>query len=336
MIFREISATELPSNALGIKSNSFVEITVGSWVKNTAIAAVGSKGLWIGPLSTPQLPASLLENDGAKMKIVCKGVMGGSDSILGLGSLPLTPLLCSPGEWVDIKGQLSMDKKFSGRYIVSGMFVPQGSAPPKDLEKGSDQGVKMVVEATSSEVVKASPPTAAPRSANPVAVHVPAPVPVSVPVVTSPIVTPTVKNTVIAPVPTEVMNDIAAEKLSVLNHMFEGVQKQNQDLQKKVGGLEEGINKQLSKVEIVPILRESCVLFRINVFRCNFSIFSVSCLSLSLSVSLSLPPTLFLLFLDASLSVSLCLPFSLFVSLPPHYVTHRVSLGSRVHGPISL
>jgi hypothetical protein len=169
--------------------------------------------------------------------------MGGPDGILGLGSLSLAPMLSSPGEWVDIKGQLSMDKKFSGKYSVSGMFLPQGSAPPKDPLKGVEQGGQTVLEAPVSVVKVPLPPS----DAAPPVTHIPAPVPVPVPAVTPPITVPP-KITPLVPVPPSPKNDIAAQKLAELSHMFEGVQRQNMDLQKKVGGLEEGINKQLNKV----------------------------------------------------------------------------------------
>lgn len=44
------------------------------------------------------------------------------------------------------------------------------------------------------------------------------------------------------------MVDATAEKLAKLSGIFEGVQKQNEDLQVKMGGLEKGIKIQLNQV----------------------------------------------------------------------------------------
>lgn len=174
--------------------------------------------------------------------------MGGPDGILGLGSLSLAPMLSSPGEWVDIKGQLSMDKKFSGKCTVSGMFLPQGSTI--DPLKGVNQGGQTVLEAPSSAAKVALSPTNTARSVTPV------PVPVSTPA--APPITIPQKVTPTSPVPPSPKNDMSAQKLAELSSMFEGVQRQNIDLQKKVGGLEEGINKQLNKVNSILRVNPVC------------------------------------------------------------------------------
>lgn len=221
--FKLINATDLPSNALGIKSNAFIEMQIGSWVKSSEISSIGGKGSWTGPLTTPDLPVSQLEREGIKMKIICRGIAG--DTVLCRGLLPMTPLLRTPGEWGDVKGQLSLDGKHAGKYTVSGIYAPRGSKVSQDLKAGAT-GKSVIMETAVPLYPANSTSTAGSQVQN------------STPIIPAPLF--------VSP-PTPVV-DLSGEKLEKLSGMFEKVQKDNQDLQRKVGGLEAGINKQLSQV----------------------------------------------------------------------------------------
>ena len=147
--FKLIKATDLPSNMLGIKSKAFVEMRIGSWVRNSEVISVGSKGSWTGPLTTPDLPVSHLEREGVKIKIVCQGMAG--DTVLGQGLLPMTPLLNTPGEWVDVKGQLSLDGKHTGKYALCGIYAQRGSKVYEDLRTGRTVGEATNKQSTTME-----------------------------------------------------------------------------------------------------------------------------------------------------------------------------------------
>ena len=228
MSFKLIAATDLPSSVLGIQSKAFVELQIGSWVKNSEISSVGSKGFWTGPLTTPDLPVSQLEREGIKMTIICKGIAG--DTVLCRGLLPIIPLLNTPGEWGDVKGQLSLDGKHAGKYTVSGIYAPRGSKVSQDL-KAESTGQSVILET----ILPVHP-------ANSISAKV---------LVQPP--TPTIPTPVFASPPSSA-SELSGEKLEKLSGMFETVQKDNLDLQRKVRGFEAGINKQLNQVSLLAAL----------------------------------------------------------------------------------
>ena len=275
----------MPCNALGIKSNAYIEMKIGSWVKKSGISSINSKGVWNGPYSTPQLPTPQIEKEGIKMKIMSSSLLGGgSDAVIAQSTIPLAQLLSQPNEWVDINGQLTQDNKYSGKYSVSGMFLsPDSSVPLDRIDK--EEKIK-------SDIKKISPKVLAPVSAVvtvPVIIPAPVPAPIAVPVVTvtapsAKVIESCVGGTVqsinelsvpssssSAPPPSSSSSNhagkvpdnlenrergggkgddvISSDKLDKLNGMFLGVQKQTLDLQNKVGGLEKGITTQLNQVK---------------------------------------------------------------------------------------
>ena len=234
LTFRLITATDMPSNALGIKGKAYVEMKIGTWVKSSSVSSVNSRGQWAGPITTPELLTTQIEKDGIKMKIISKSTLGGTDTLIGQTTLSLAPLLCRPSEWVDIKGQLSADNKFSGKYTASGMFVPPNSSAMSEIEAG-DTDVPEEVSAPVKPIIVTSSSSA------------PVPVPVPVPTTSQPRPSASGSGTGSG---SGSGSDISAEKLAALSGMFEGVQKQNQDLQAKVGGLEKGIKTQLNQVRL--------------------------------------------------------------------------------------
>ena len=298
MTLRTVNTTEMPCNALGIKSNAYIEMKLGSWIKKSGISSVNTKGIWKGPFTTPQLPISQIEKEGIKMKIMSSGSLGGSDTVIAQSTIFLTQLLSQPNEWIDITGQLALDNKYSGKFSACGMFLSPDSSVPLDRNNVDEE----IISNTNKIVPK---------------VPVPVPIPVVAPltlVPTSTSTTAAVSNAAISnnavsnnaasnnaavrtnkvsvtdvtgcdngpssstsssssssssnPAITAATSSvktgsegggggggrgsevISLDKLDKLNGMFEGVQKQNLDLQLKVGGLEKGIKTQLNQVSL--------------------------------------------------------------------------------------
>ena len=293
---RTVSATEMPCNALGIKSNAYIEMKIGSWIKKSGISSINSKGVWNGPYSTPQLPTPQMEKEGIKMKIMSSSLLGGeSDAVIAQSTIPLAQLLSQPNEWVDINGQLALDNKYSGKFSVSGMFLSPDSSVPLDRSEKEDK--------IKSDIKKTSPKVLVPVSV-PVPAAVPAPAPAPKVIVAAPAakviescVGGSIQSMDETAIPSSsssasasssssssssnnpvgkaldsvenkgggrggVVGDdvISSDKLDKLNGMFLGVQKQTLDLQNKVGGLEKGITTQLNQV-MKKLYDFCCIIF---------------------------------------------------------------------------
>lgn len=161
---------------LGIKYNAFVEMKIGSWVKKTVPCGVNSKGQWTGPLTTPQLPTAQIEKEGVELKILSKGSLGSSDVLIGRAIVPMTSLLKSPSVWVDINGQLSLDNKFTGKYSISGMFLPPDSSVVLDVDNGDEdvppiKAMEVPVEKASVKALAVEAPVAAAKPGEFLSLH---------------------------------------------------------------------------------------------------------------------------------------------------------------------
>ena len=277
--FKQISASEIPKSILGMKNMTYVEVQLDSWTARTSGALTGGEGEWIGPLSTPLHSYKKLKKSDVMIRVVMDDNIGGK-RVVGEGAVPLHTLLNQPGQYIDLKGILSLDNKYCGKFSASGAFLLEGSQALIDLEalsvrsarvsskdgngnekgkaggdkggsrNGSVQGVSLQdpVTSTSSSTIKISSDAvyqpAPTLSSSSTSGPTPAPAPYPTPLLTT---TP-VHSAATAAAAVVVQGDVTAERLEKLSGLFNGVHKQNIDLQLKVGGLEEGINKRLNQV----------------------------------------------------------------------------------------
>ena len=285
--FRQISASEIPKNILGMKHNTYVEMQYDSWTSRTPVALSGGEGLWFGPLSTPLYSFKKLKKCEMIIRIIKEDSIGGKN-VIGQGSISPYTLLSEPGQYIDLKGVLSLDNKYCGKFFATGAFLLENSQALIDLEESKKKVLEGLTECSARSVPKVgngnghgngdrgggrsvslhdstkSTSTAASNiSSIPVdgckpaqpsdlarsSIPVPNPIPTST---LSPIPVPVTVpvssvSSVIAP-QTETDIKMTADRLEKLSGIFKGVQKQNLDLHLKVGGLEEGINKKFSQV----------------------------------------------------------------------------------------
>ena len=262
--FRQINASEIPKNILGMKHMTYVEVQLDSWTARTPGSLAGGEGAWIGPLSTPLHSYKKLKKRDVMIRIVTDDKIGGK-SVVGECTVSLHALLNQPGQYIVLKGILSLDNKYCGKFSASGAFLLEGSKALFDLEAlaersarvspkdGNRNGNEKGISSNSSVKISSDPvyhsaPTLSPSSTSH-PTHAPAPYPAPTPLLTPTSIPASASAAAAAAAAAaSVQGDETAERLEKLSGMFNGVHKQNLDLQLKVGGLEEGINRKLNQV----------------------------------------------------------------------------------------
>jgi hypothetical protein len=246
---KQISASEIPKNILGMKNMTYAEVQLDSWTARTPGALVGREGAWIGSLRTPLHSFKKLKKSDAVIRIITEDNIGGR-SVIGEGTVSLYALLNLPGQYIDLKGILSLDNKYCGKFSASGAFLLEGSQALVDLEALVERSARMSSKDGNGNMNGISSNSSFKIYSEPVYQSAPALSPSSASGPTlAPLLTPTSTPTpAAAAAAAAVQGDVTAERLEKLSGMFNGVHKQNIDLQLKVGGLEEGINKKLNQV----------------------------------------------------------------------------------------
>ena len=263
--FKQISASEIPKNILGMKNMTYAEVQLDSWTARTPGDLTGGEGSWIGPLSTPLHSYRKVKKSDVTIRIVTDDSIGGR-SVIGECTVQLYALLNLPGQYIDLKGILSLDNKYCGKFSASGAFLVEGSQALIDLEALAERSARMSSKEgngnkkgissnsrvkISSDPVYHSAPTLSPSSASgptPAPAPNPAPTPLLTPTPTPSPAPVSAAAAAAAASSAAAQGDVTAERLEKLSGMFNGVHNQNLDLQLKVGGLEEGINKKLNQV----------------------------------------------------------------------------------------
>ena len=151
--FRQISASEIPKNILGMKHNTYVEMQHDSWTARTPVSSSGGEGLWIGPLSTPLYSFKKLKKCEVVIRIVNEDSIGGKN-IIGQGTIFPYSLLSEPGQYIDLKGVLSLDDKYCGKFSATGVFLLENSEALIDLEESKKKVLEGLEECSARSVSK--------------------------------------------------------------------------------------------------------------------------------------------------------------------------------------